>query len=76
MGKGSWIGSPMQERQRKGVDWKPRWFVPATDTTVYPYEATEKECPMWEFTGTYYNQERSAANGDGELSKAQSCMNC
>jgi len=57
--------SSVQERQRRNTDWTPRWFKPAKDTTVYQYEATLKECPMWEFTGDYYKQPREPASPEG-----------
>ena len=55
----------VQERQKRGLDWKPRWFRPAKDTTIYQHEATKSECPMWEFTGDYYTATRAAAKPEG-----------
>jgi hypothetical protein len=56
-----------RERQRRNTDWTPRWFKPAKDTTVYQYEATLKECPMWEFTGDYYKQPREPASPEDDV---------
>ena len=55
----------VQERRKRGLDWKPRWFRPAKDTTIYEHEATKSECPMWEFTGDYYTATRVPAKPDG-----------
>ena len=49
-----WHGTGcVQERQRRGEDWTPRWFTPAADTTVHAGEATQEQCPMFDFTGAY-----------------------
>ncbi|KAK9806522.1 hypothetical protein WJX73_006646 [Symbiochloris irregularis] len=42
-----------KERQRRGEEWQPRWFRPASDATVHPGEATPEQCPMFDFTGSY-----------------------
>ena len=54
----------MQARVEAGKEWKPQWFRPATDKLIYPGEATEQECPMWEFTGSYLKQhEQTTSEG-------------
>lgn len=58
-------GLGAQERERRKDTWSPRWYRPAKDTTVYPQEYSLEECPMWEFTGDYLKQPRSAAKAEG-----------
>ena len=41
-----------KEREKKGAEWKPRWFKPL-DTEALPGEYSNEECPQWEFTGEF-----------------------
>lgn len=56
----------LQEREKKGETWAPRWFRKPADKTVLPNEYSEEEVPMWEFTGEGFNQPKPSAPSDGE----------
>lgn len=65
-------GMAGQERQKRGEEWAPRWFAPAGDKTVHAGEATQEECPMFDFTGTYLNRHPQLA----ALSPEGACASC
>ena len=56
----------VQEREKKGEPWVPRWYRKPADMTVLPNEYSEEEVPMWEFTGEGFNRPKPSASPEGE----------
>lgn len=43
----------MQEREKRGDTWAPRFFLRTPDKETFANEYSDAECPLWEFNGEY-----------------------
>ncbi|KAI7842034.1 hypothetical protein COHA_004235 [Chlorella ohadii] len=61
-----------KERERRGESWQPRWFKPLpADAEIIQGEYSNEECPQFEFTGEYLQQEaRPASASEAEVQGA------
>jgi len=65
----------LQEREKRGEKWTPRWFKATPDAKVFDLEFTPEECPLYEFTGTALQRPPAAAASPGAHSSVLICLN-
>jgi hypothetical protein len=56
-----------REREKRGEDWKPRFFRRTPDKEVFSNEFSDAECPLWEFTGDYLKLEKRTAKEEDDF---------
>ena len=57
----------MKEREARKEEFTPRWFKATPGAPVFESEFPEDKCPLWEFTGDYFQLPKRAAAPDGAL---------
>jgi hypothetical protein len=58
-------GCCLQERERRGDTYAPKWFKAAPDAEVFSNEFSAAECPLWEFTGEALKLPKREAKPEG-----------
>ncbi len=55
----------MQEREKRGDTWFPRFFRRTPEKETFSNEFSDEQCPLWEFNGEYMKLDPRPAMPEG-----------
>ena len=55
----------MQEREKRGDTWSPRFFKHTPEKETFSNEFSDEQCPLWEFNGEYMKLDPRPAMPEG-----------
>ena len=57
----------VQEREKRGDKWAPRFFKRNPEKEAFANEYSDEQCPFWDFNGEYLKLEPRRATPEGNF---------